>query len=148
MTPKFLQLRHNLVMSLYRNLSCIQIYFFNLTYHNLVLVLNKLCGCVPCKPSRDFTRPLGTSRDLKGLLHTQNATVIPTKENKVFICFYFSFFILGLCLLVVSWFQGIEVCSWRKEEGTHVNVILLSFWSKFQGSSHSNSTFTSSLFHV
>ncbi|GKF96077.1 hypothetical protein Tco_0288812, partial [Tanacetum coccineum] len=30
------------------------------------------------KPSRDFTRPLETPSDLKGLLHTLNATVIPT----------------------------------------------------------------------
>ncbi|GJT31228.1 retrovirus-related pol polyprotein from transposon TNT 1-94, partial [Tanacetum coccineum] len=35
--------------------------------------------CVPCKPSRDFTRPLGTPSGLKGLLHMLNATVIPTK---------------------------------------------------------------------
>ncbi|GKD90944.1 hypothetical protein Tco_1366451, partial [Tanacetum coccineum] len=31
------------------------------------------------KPSRDFTRPLGPPSGLKGLLHTLNATVIPTK---------------------------------------------------------------------
>ncbi|GKA75114.1 retrovirus-related pol polyprotein from transposon TNT 1-94 [Tanacetum coccineum] len=31
------------------------------------------------KPSRDFTRPLGSPSGLKGLLHTLNATVIPTK---------------------------------------------------------------------
>ncbi|GJR60635.1 hypothetical protein Tco_1502797 [Tanacetum coccineum] len=31
------------------------------------------------KPSRDFTRPLGLPSGLKGLLHTLNATVIPTK---------------------------------------------------------------------
>ncbi|GKE88569.1 hypothetical protein Tco_1566044 [Tanacetum coccineum] len=31
------------------------------------------------KPSRDFTRPLGPSSGLKGLLYTLNAIVIPTK---------------------------------------------------------------------
>ncbi|GJS23545.1 hypothetical protein Tco_0452177 [Tanacetum coccineum] len=31
------------------------------------------------KPSRDFTRPLGPPSRLKGLLHTLNATVTPTK---------------------------------------------------------------------
>ncbi|GJV80157.1 hypothetical protein Tco_1516027, partial [Tanacetum coccineum] len=31
------------------------------------------------KPSRDFTRPLGPPGGLKGLLHTPNETVIPTK---------------------------------------------------------------------
>ncbi|GJV80328.1 hypothetical protein Tco_1516198 [Tanacetum coccineum] len=34
---------------------------------------------VYAKPSRDFTRPLGPPSGLKGLLHTLNATVIPTK---------------------------------------------------------------------
>ncbi|GJT40017.1 hypothetical protein Tco_0939882 [Tanacetum coccineum] len=32
------------------------------------------------KPSREFTRLLGPPRGLKGLLHTINATVIPTKD--------------------------------------------------------------------
>jgi hypothetical protein len=41
------------------------------------------------KPSRDFTRPLGSPRDLKGLLHTLNAIVHPTKEG--FILLFFSF---------------------------------------------------------
>ncbi|GJU03566.1 hypothetical protein Tco_1113904 [Tanacetum coccineum] len=36
--------------------------------------------CVPCKPSRDFTRPLGTPSGLKGLLPMLNAIVIPTKS--------------------------------------------------------------------
>ncbi|GKA97464.1 hypothetical protein Tco_0825358 [Tanacetum coccineum] len=31
------------------------------------------------KPSRDVTRPPGPPSGLKGLLHTLNATVIPTK---------------------------------------------------------------------
>jgi hypothetical protein len=41
------------------------------------------------KPSRDFTRPLGSPRGLKGLLHTLNAIVHPTKER--FILLFFSF---------------------------------------------------------
>ena len=41
----------------------------------------ELCGYVHWKPSRDFTRPLGPPRGLKGLLHTLNATVMPTKVS-------------------------------------------------------------------
>ncbi|GKA81699.1 hypothetical protein Tco_0788391 [Tanacetum coccineum] len=43
--------------------------------------VNELCGYVLWKPSRDFTHPLGPPSGLKGLLHTLNATVIPTKED-------------------------------------------------------------------
>jgi hypothetical protein len=35
---------------------------------------------ITSKPSRDFTRPLGSPRGLKGLLHLLNAIVHPTKE--------------------------------------------------------------------
>ncbi|GKC81377.1 hypothetical protein Tco_1137094 [Tanacetum coccineum] len=38
---------------------------------------------VPEKPLRDFTRPLGSPSGLKGLLHTRNSTVIPTKLLQV-----------------------------------------------------------------
>jgi hypothetical protein len=41
------------------------------------------------KPSRDFTRLLGSPRGLKGLLHTLNAIVHPTKKG--FILLFFSF---------------------------------------------------------
>jgi hypothetical protein len=41
------------------------------------------------KSSRDFTRPLGSPRGLKGLLHTLNAIVHPTKVG--FILLFFSF---------------------------------------------------------
>jgi hypothetical protein len=44
---------------------------------------------IPDKPSRDFTRPLGSPRGLKGLLHMLNAIVHPTKER--FILLFFSF---------------------------------------------------------
>jgi hypothetical protein len=37
-------------------------------------------GIISGKPSRDFTRPLGSHRGLKGLLHTLNAIVHPMKE--------------------------------------------------------------------
>ncbi|GJX16435.1 hypothetical protein Tco_0217267, partial [Tanacetum coccineum] len=40
---------------------------------------DELCGYVLWKSSRDFTRPLGPPSGLKGLFHTLNATVIPTK---------------------------------------------------------------------
>jgi hypothetical protein len=49
---------------------------------------------IPGKPSRDFTRPLGIPRGLKGLLHTLNAIVSPTKAD---LCFLFFYFILFLC---------------------------------------------------
>jgi hypothetical protein len=38
-------------------------------------------GIIPGKPSRDFTRPLGSYRGLKGLLHTLNAIVFPATEE-------------------------------------------------------------------
>jgi hypothetical protein len=37
-------------------------------------------GIIPVKPSRDFTCQLGSLRGLKGLLHTLNAIVHPSKE--------------------------------------------------------------------
>jgi hypothetical protein len=38
-------------------------------------------GNISVNPSRDFTRPLGIPRGLKGLLHVLNAIVFPmTKE--------------------------------------------------------------------
>jgi hypothetical protein len=48
---------------------------------------NMICimfvGIISRKPSRDFTRPLGSSKGLKGLLHTLNTIVFPTKEEVV-----------------------------------------------------------------
>jgi hypothetical protein len=38
-------------------------------------------GIISAKPSRDFTRPLGKSRGLKGLLYMLNAIAFPTKEE-------------------------------------------------------------------
>jgi hypothetical protein len=38
-------------------------------------------GIIHGKPSRDFTRPLGNPKGLKGLLHTLNAIVFPATEE-------------------------------------------------------------------
>jgi len=43
-------------------------------------------GVTSVKPPRDFTRPLGMPRGLKGLLHMLNAIVSPTKEDLCFLC--------------------------------------------------------------
>jgi hypothetical protein len=42
-------------------------------------------GIISDKPSQDFTRPLGSPRGLKGLLHILNAIVSPTKEDLCFL---------------------------------------------------------------
>jgi hypothetical protein len=41
-------------------------------------------GIISGKPSRDFTRLLGSPRGLKGLLLVLNAIVSPTKEDLCF----------------------------------------------------------------
>jgi hypothetical protein len=38
-------------------------------------------GITSISPSRDFTRPIGMPRGLKGLLHMLNAIVFPMKEE-------------------------------------------------------------------
>jgi hypothetical protein len=48
-------------------------------------------GTILGKPSRDFTRPLGSPRGLKGLFHMLNAIVSLTKE---YLCFMLSFYFL------------------------------------------------------
>ncbi|GJW53111.1 RNA-directed DNA polymerase, eukaryota [Tanacetum coccineum] len=50
-----------------------------------VLGLNELYGYVLWKSSRDFTRPLRLPSGLKGLLHTLNSTVIPTKLYRMMV---------------------------------------------------------------
>jgi hypothetical protein len=55
-------------------------------------------GVIPRKPSRDFTRPLGMPRGLKGLLHMLNAIVSPMKADLCLLfslCFHF-YFVKGL----------------------------------------------------
>jgi hypothetical protein len=56
----------------------------------LTTLCSNVCGCHSCKPSQDFTRPLGMPRGLKGLLHMLNATVSPMIED--------------LCLLLLRYF--------------------------------------------
>jgi hypothetical protein len=47
-------------------------------------------GCHSCKPSQDFTHPLGMPRGLNGLLHMLNAIVSPTtKDLCLLLSFYF-----------------------------------------------------------
>ena len=51
-------------------------------------------GIIIGKPLRDFTRPLGMPRGLKGLLYMLNAIDSPTKADLCFlfsICFSFCF---------------------------------------------------------
>jgi hypothetical protein len=51
-------------------------------------------GVIPGKPLRDFIRPLGMPRGLKGILHTLNVIVSPTKVDLCFLfslCFHFCF---------------------------------------------------------
>jgi len=45
-------------------------------------------GIILAKPSRDLTRPLGSPRGLKGLLHTLNAIVSPTTADLCFIILF------------------------------------------------------------
>jgi hypothetical protein len=51
-----------------------------------------VCGCHSCKPSQDFTRPLGMPRGLKSLLHMLNAIVSPTTEDLCLLVSFFFFF--------------------------------------------------------
>jgi hypothetical protein len=51
-------------------------------------------GVIAGKPSRDFTRPLGMPKGLKGLLHTLNAIISPITNDLCFllsVCFSFCF---------------------------------------------------------
>jgi hypothetical protein len=51
-------------------------------------------GVIDSKPSRDFIRPQGMPRGLKGLLHMLNAIVSPTTTD---LCLLLSFcFVRGL----------------------------------------------------
>jgi hypothetical protein len=52
-------------------------------------------GIIIGKPSRDFTHPLGNPMGLKGLLHSLNAILHPTKEG--FILLFFSLFFVFYC---------------------------------------------------
>jgi ABC-type proline/glycine betaine transport system permease subunit len=57
----------------------------SMTLHSWLEIFRKVfVGITSVKPSRDFTRPLGMPKGLKGLLHTLNAIVSPTKEDLCF----------------------------------------------------------------
>ena len=69
---------------------------FEKTQKDFLLFLNNFVGIFTLKPSRDLTRPLGSPRGLKGLLHTVNAIVIATTVSQDFLFFYFHFFLVSL----------------------------------------------------
>ena len=52
-------------------------------------------GIIHVKPLRDYTRHLGVPRGLKGLLHSLNAIVHPTKEG--FILLFSNLFSILYC---------------------------------------------------
>ena len=65
---------------------------FEKTQKKIFLSLNNFGGIFSWKPSRDLTSPLGSPRGLKDLLHTLNATMIPTTVSYDFLLlFSFSF---------------------------------------------------------
>jgi hypothetical protein len=73
-------------------------------------------GIIPGKPSRDFTRPLGSPRGLKGLLHTLNAIVHLTKEGFIFFIFQFYFLfciIMGLAICKFGRVISVECCTFK-----------------------------------
>jgi hypothetical protein len=45
------------------------------------LICYLFVGIIHGKPSRNFIRPLGSLRGLKGLLHTLNAIVFPATDE-------------------------------------------------------------------
>ena len=61
-------------------------------------------GIIAGKPSRDFTRPLGMPKGLKGLLHMLNAIVSPTTAD-----IYFLF----RCVFFFSFAKGLAKCKFR-----------------------------------
>ncbi|GKC29733.1 hypothetical protein Tco_1037027, partial [Tanacetum coccineum] len=74
------------------------------TLQNHVYLINELCGYVLWKSSQDFTRPLGPPSGLKGLLHTLNATVIPTKLYRL----------MKKLLVMVDVARGSRLGAWLK----------------------------------
>jgi hypothetical protein len=50
--------------------------------------VSMFAGIISDKPSREFTRPQGSPRGLKGLFHTLNAIVSPTKEDLCFMLWF------------------------------------------------------------
>ncbi|GJT66917.1 hypothetical protein Tco_1018397, partial [Tanacetum coccineum] len=86
----------------------------------------ELYGYVLWKPSRDFTRPLGSPSGLKGLLHMLNATVIPTK--------------LQLYRRMVEIFEMVDVARGSILRAWLIASCLFILTSKSRGFFHFNST--------
>jgi hypothetical protein len=57
--------------------------FYDIAFFVKKKIDKMFVGITSIKPLRDFTRPLGMPRGLKGLLHTLNAIVFPTREEVV-----------------------------------------------------------------
>nr|GEU48903.1 copia protein [Tanacetum cinerariifolium] len=70
----------------------------------------ELCGCVRWKPSRDYNSSTRETEGFKGLFHTLNATVVPTKSYvsilSLRMCTY------GLCRLFWNIGIGIKFYEW------------------------------------
>ena len=73
---------------------------FEKTQKYFLLFLNNFVGIFTLKPSRDLTRPLGSPRGLNDLLHTLNATVIPTTVSQDFLFLIFIFIQLAQFILL------------------------------------------------
>ena len=110
----------------------------NLFYNIHTLTLYQFLNCLHFKPSRDFTRLLGTPSGLKGLLHMLNATVIPTKVSQVFI---FIFLFQVLCFWQLCDFRELKFAHQAMRRHVFQHDPSIFFKSKIQGSSRSNSTF-------
>jgi hypothetical protein len=78
----------NLLM-MYEPWVCVEIF----VYQQHSAYFKMFVGIISGKPSQDFTRPLESPKVLKGLLHTQNTIVSPTKEDLCFLL-WLLFFIL------------------------------------------------------
>jgi hypothetical protein len=61
-------------------------------------------GIISGKPSRDFTRSLGSPKGLKGLLHTLNTVMFPVTEEVEQLLFSFSFY-FPFCIA-----KGLAIC--------------------------------------
>jgi hypothetical protein len=66
-------------LMMYKPCVCVEILVCQ--QHNASMFVGIIYG----KPSRDFTRPLGSPRGLKGLLHMPNVIVSPTAADLCFL---------------------------------------------------------------
>jgi hypothetical protein len=58
--------------------------FFSYELNDILCPNEVFVGIISDKPSRDFTRPLGSPKGLKGLWHMLNAIISSTKEDLFF----------------------------------------------------------------